>query len=187
MCMLLNVAAHIVSIRNIKVSKRERHKTYSLTKHTASQNIHTFCNAYVHFTFCNSKRIVTLYVMWRDVYVLKTLRFGTLTLCAATFCNITSLCHVTFTLCCFTLCSNIDQSADPGSTVVHVFWLRLIDHLHAVFRIRINLMRIRIQNFRLNTDPDLWAKGFDDQKLGKNYWWKKLIFFLSNIIYSTIP
>ncbi len=28
MCMLLNVAAHNVSIRNIKVSKRERHITY---------------------------------------------------------------------------------------------------------------------------------------------------------------
>jgi hypothetical protein len=38
-----------------------------------------FAMAYVllHCTLC-------------DVYVLKTLRFGTLTLCAATFCNITS-------------------------------------------------------------------------------------------------
>ncbi len=60
--MLLNIAAHNVGTRNVKVSKRERHP---------------------------------------DVYVLKTLRFGTLTLCAATFCNIT-LRHVTFTLCCFT-------------------------------------------------------------------------------------
>ncbi len=37
---------------------------------------------------------VTVYVLWRctlcDVHVLKTLCFGTLTLCAATFCNITS-------------------------------------------------------------------------------------------------
>jgi hypothetical protein len=33
-CMLLNVAAHNVSIRKIKVSKRERHITHSVTKHT---------------------------------------------------------------------------------------------------------------------------------------------------------
>jgi hypothetical protein len=33
-CMLLNVAAHNVRIRNRKVSKRERHITYSVTKHT---------------------------------------------------------------------------------------------------------------------------------------------------------
>ena len=33
-CMLLNVAAHNVSIQNIKMSKRERHITYSVTKHT---------------------------------------------------------------------------------------------------------------------------------------------------------
>jgi hypothetical protein len=63
--MLLNEAAHSVGIRNIKVSKRERNNTYSVTKHT--------------------------YVLWRctlcDVYVLKTLCFGTLTLCAAKFCN----------------------------------------------------------------------------------------------------
>jgi hypothetical protein len=47
--MLLNVAAHSVSIRNVKVSKRERHITYSVTKRTASQNIQCIlCN--VHFT-----------------------------------------------------------------------------------------------------------------------------------------
>jgi hypothetical protein len=85
--MLLNVAAHNVSIRNIKVSKRECHIMYSVTKRTASQNLkRTLCNA--HFTF------VTVYILLRctlcDVYVLKTLRFGTLKLCAATFCNITS-------------------------------------------------------------------------------------------------
>jgi hypothetical protein len=37
--MLLNVAAHNISIRNIKVSKHERHIMYSITKCTASQNI----------------------------------------------------------------------------------------------------------------------------------------------------
>ncbi len=51
---------------------------------------YTFCNAYIMCTL----RFVKVYKMWRftlgDVYVLKTLRFGTLTLCAATLCNITS-------------------------------------------------------------------------------------------------
>jgi hypothetical protein len=37
--MLLNVAAPNVSIRNVKVSKRKRHTTYSVTKHMASQNV----------------------------------------------------------------------------------------------------------------------------------------------------
>jgi hypothetical protein len=77
--MLLNVAAHNVSIRNIKVSKHERHIT------TALQNKHTFCNAYVICTV----HFVMVYIlsvsMFCDVYVLKTLRFGTLTLCAPTF------------------------------------------------------------------------------------------------------
>ncbi len=82
--MLLNVAAHKVRIWSIKVSKRVCHITYSVTKRTASQTVK--CTLH--------KRFVTVYNLWRctfcDVYVLKTLRFGTLTLCAATFCNITS-------------------------------------------------------------------------------------------------
>jgi hypothetical protein len=56
--MLLNVAAHNVSIRNVKVSKRERH----ITKRTASQNVkctlrkrfvtvYMFCNAVCSVTF----------------------------------------------------------------------------------------------------------------------------------------
>jgi hypothetical protein len=52
--MLLNVAAHNVSIRNVKVSKRERHIKNSVTKRTASQNVkYTFCDVvlYVTFTF----------------------------------------------------------------------------------------------------------------------------------------
>jgi hypothetical protein len=37
-----------------------------------------------------------------------------------------------------------------------------------VFRIRIHFIRIRIQYFRLNTDPDLIRiQDFDDQKLKK--------------------
>ncbi len=86
-CMLHNVAVHNVSIRNVKVSKHERHITYSVTKRTASQKIkYTLRKRYK--TFCNVIPFVTLYVC--DVYVLKTLRFRTLTLCPATFCNITS-------------------------------------------------------------------------------------------------
>jgi hypothetical protein len=64
-----------------------------------SQNIHTFCNAYVMCTL----DFVMVYVLWRctlcEVYVLKTLRFGTLTLCAATFCNSAS-CDVYVMLLC---------------------------------------------------------------------------------------
>jgi hypothetical protein len=88
--MLLNVAAHNLSIRNVKVSKREHHIMYSITKRTASQNVKSH---YVIIT----KHFVTVYILWRcmlcDVYVLKTLHFGTLTLCAAMVFNITS-CNV---------------------------------------------------------------------------------------------
>jgi hypothetical protein len=35
-CLLLNGAAHNVSIRNVKVSKPERHKMYCVTKRAAS-------------------------------------------------------------------------------------------------------------------------------------------------------
>jgi hypothetical protein len=60
--MLLNVAAHKVSIQNVKVSKRERHIVYSVTKRTISQNVKcTLCNCYK--TFCNGIRFVTLYIM----------------------------------------------------------------------------------------------------------------------------
>jgi hypothetical protein len=62
--MLLNVAAQNVSIRNVKVSKRERHITYSVTKRTASQNVKCtlghcykmFCNV---ARFCDAVRYVT--------------------------------------------------------------------------------------------------------------------------------
>jgi hypothetical protein len=75
--MLLNVAAH--SIRNVKVSIRERHITYSITKHTASHI------SFVHFLFFNGIHFVTLYVMRRLCF--ENLRFGTLTLCSATLCS----------------------------------------------------------------------------------------------------
>ncbi len=47
------------------------------------------------------------------------------------------------------------------------------------FRIRIHLIRIRIQRLRLETNPDpdpIRIQGFNDQKLKKNYSWKKKIF-----------
>jgi hypothetical protein len=40
--------------------------------------------------FIRINEILVFIVTLCDVYVLKTLRFGTLTLCSATFCNITS-------------------------------------------------------------------------------------------------
>jgi hypothetical protein len=85
--MLLNVAAHYVSIPNVKVSKRERHITHNVQRQKKYSVINvksTLCS--VHFSFWTEYVLFTLC----DVYVLKTLPFGTLTLCAATFCNITS-------------------------------------------------------------------------------------------------
>jgi hypothetical protein len=60
--MLLNVAAHNINIQNVKVSKRERHITYSVTKRTASQNVQhhkTLSALYVSII----KHFVTLYVL----------------------------------------------------------------------------------------------------------------------------
>jgi hypothetical protein len=85
--MLLNVAANNISIQNVKKSKHERQITYSVKKRTVSQNLKcTLRNCYK--TLCNGIRFVMLYIMRR--LRLKTLRFGTLTLSAATFCNIIS-------------------------------------------------------------------------------------------------
>jgi hypothetical protein len=85
--MLLNVVAHKLSIQNVKVSKCERHIRYSVTKLQCHK---TLSAQYVIVT----KNFVTVYVLWRcwlcDVFVLKTLSYGTLTLCAAKFCNFTS-------------------------------------------------------------------------------------------------
>jgi hypothetical protein len=55
--MLLNVAAQNVSIRNIKVSKRERHITYSVTKQTY---VYVMCTLhFVMVTLCDTVRYVT--------------------------------------------------------------------------------------------------------------------------------
>jgi hypothetical protein len=54
--MLLNLAAHNVSIQNVRVSKRERHITNSGPKRTASQNVKgTLHKRYK--TFCNATRL----------------------------------------------------------------------------------------------------------------------------------
>ncbi len=53
-----------------------------------------------------------------------------------------------------------------------------------VFPIRIHLIRIRIQHFRLNTVP-IRIQGFDDQNIKKNYNWKFFLYFLDkNFAYS---
>ncbi len=60
--LLLNVAAHNVSIRNIKVSKRERHIMYSVIKRTASQNVQRHKTLSAHYVIV-TKRFVTVYVL----------------------------------------------------------------------------------------------------------------------------
>jgi hypothetical protein len=102
--MLLNIAAHKVSIQNRKVSQRERHIMSSVTKHTYILYAYVMCTFVLRrWTLC-------------DVYVLNTLCFGTLTLCAATVCNM-------FKLSCFTLRSNIHWTSHskPFSITFHKF------------------------------------------------------------------
>ncbi len=96
MCMLFNLAAHNVSIRNVKVSIRERHITNSDQKHTASQNVEGTLHKR-HKTFCNAIYLVTL--TFRKLYILEFLHCVQL--------RVVTLCHVMFMLCCFTLCSKI--------------------------------------------------------------------------------
>jgi hypothetical protein len=117
--MLLNVAAHNISIENVKVSKRERHIMYSVTKRTSSQNVK--CSL--------QKHSVTVYVWGScalcDIYVLKTLRFGTITLCAAMFCNITS-CDVYFMLLYNCVCTG----PQPFRNGELQFWAPMTCTLH---------------------------------------------------------
>ncbi len=58
-------------------------------------------------------------------------------------------------------------------------------------RIRIHFIRIRIQHFRLNTDPEsdpTQIQGFHDQKLKKIYSWKKKFnVFLDQKLQFTYP
>ncbi len=57
-------------------------------------------------------------------------------------------------------------------------------------RIRIHFIRIRIQHFRLNSDPDpdpIRIQGFNDQKLEKNYSWKFFYIFLIKNYNLPIP
>ncbi len=58
------------------------------------------------------------------------------------------------------------------------------------FRIRIHLIRIRIQRLRLETNPDpdpIRIQGFNDQKLKKNYSWKKNLIFFYQKLQFTYP
>ncbi len=92
--MLLHVAANNVSIRNVKVSKRECHIIYA----------HVMCTL----------RFVRVYVLWLctlcDIYILKTLE-----LLRSVQLRFVTLRHVTFRLCCFMLCSNIFRTILPTS------------------------------------------------------------------------
>ncbi len=108
--MLLNITAHNLSIRNVKVSKR-----------------------YVTFTF------------WK-LYVLELLRCVQLL--------VVTLRHVTFMLCCFTLCINIVwdftdlclfSSAPYNFTMytVKANFCLLKYILHPPFRAHLQLMRVR--------------------------------------------
>jgi hypothetical protein len=60
--LLYNVAAHSVSKQNVKVSKRERHITYSVTKSTVSQNVMGTLRKHYKM-FCTGIHFVTLYIM----------------------------------------------------------------------------------------------------------------------------
>ncbi len=75
--MLLNVAAHNVSIQNIKVSKRECHITYRVTKHTYICNTYVMCT--LHFV-----------MVYNSNNTFRDTGFSALLLCATTFSNIRS-------------------------------------------------------------------------------------------------
>jgi hypothetical protein len=74
----------------------------SVTYRTGSKNLQRHKMLSVHYEGV-TKRFVTVYLLrcctLCDVYVLKTLRFVQI--------HFVTLRHVKFTLCCFTLCSNI--------------------------------------------------------------------------------
>ncbi len=122
--MLLNVAANNVSIWNLKMSKRERHIRYSVTKPTASLNVQRHKTLSAHYVLC-TLRFVTVCVLWCctlcDVYVLKTVRFGTLTLCAATFCNITSCDVYVMLLYIYVATSPLLLALEPASRIFFVY------------------------------------------------------------------
>jgi hypothetical protein len=55
-------------------------------------------------------------------------------------------------------------------------------------RIRIHFIQIRIQHFRLNTDPDpIRIQGFNDQKMEKVQLKKKITFYLDQKLQFTYP
>jgi hypothetical protein len=78
--MLQNVAGH-----NVRVLKRKRHITYSVTKGIPLQNVLKRLRN-VYLMFCDAVRFVTLYVMRSSRF--DTLTYRILTLCTATLSNI---------------------------------------------------------------------------------------------------
>jgi hypothetical protein len=63
-------------------------------------------------------------------------------------------------------------------------------NLQSGLRIRIHFIRIRIQHFRLNTNPDpepIRIQGFNDQKLKKSTAEKKIKFFFDQKLQFTYP
>jgi hypothetical protein len=67
-----------------------------------------------------------------------------------------------------------EKNVPPKPRVAHPEFLQeavfLRRERQAGLRIRIHFIRIRIQHFRLNTNPDpIRIQGFNDQKLKNNY------------------
>ncbi len=63
-----------------------------------------------------------------------------------------------------------DQLYASVSYLIRFLVIYLLHSSKPGLRIRINFIRIRIQHFRLNTDPDpvpIRVQGFNDQKLKK--------------------
>ena len=93
----LRKASEIYSLNLGTLHNVQRYNTYSVTKRTVSQTLSAHWVIFTK-TLCNFIRSVTLYVMLR-----LRLRFGTLLCCGHL--RFVTLRHVTFTLCCFTLCN----------------------------------------------------------------------------------
>ncbi len=74
---------------------------------------------------------------------------------------------------CYKELDTLSSGLETGDLVLKVFvsiFFKIFKLCQAGFRIRSHLIRIRIQNFRLNTDPDpdpIRIHGFDDQKFKK--------------------
>jgi hypothetical protein len=74
-----------------------------------------------------------------------------------------------FFLSCFTYHTS-SKNCTPGEVGLLSCWAVSLKR-QLVFRIRINLIRIRIQHFRLNTDDQKWGKIYSKKRI-KNFWIK---------------